>query len=144
MTLSVPMSTPGPMTAVGWTWFPMLVLRSASALTRRRAGHTAGDEERRVPPVTVARGTGGDGRAREGSRPVPALPMDRNMARSAGGPAVHRPKPDAPRVLVENRRHYELLVELAQHYAAQDDVERMLRAAMAAANYAWLAPVGLL
>jgi glycosyltransferase involved in cell wall biosynthesis len=57
---------------------------------------------------------------------------------------VHRPLEHSPRVLAENRRHYELLVEMARHYAGQGDVERVLRAAMAAANYAWLAPVGLL
>ena len=57
---------------------------------------------------------------------------------------MHRPLEHSPRVLAENRRHYELLVEMTRHYAAQGDVERVLRAAMAAANYAWLAPVGLM
>jgi glycosyltransferase involved in cell wall biosynthesis len=57
---------------------------------------------------------------------------------------VHRPLDHAPRVIAENRRRYELLVEMVQHYADQDDVERVLRAATVAANYAWLGPVGLL
>ncbi|WP_116449858.1 glycosyltransferase [Blastococcus litoris] len=47
-------------------------------------------------------------------------------------------------MLADNRRHYELLVEMARQHAEQGDVERVLRTAMAAANYAWLAPVGLL
>jgi hypothetical protein len=54
------------------------------------------------------------------------------------------PQEHAPAVVAENRRRYELLVEMAGHYARQGDVERVLRATMAAANYAWLAPVGLL
>jgi hypothetical protein len=33
---------------------------------------------------------------------------------------------------------------MAEHYAAQADVERVLKAATLAANYAWLAPIGLL
>lgn len=57
---------------------------------------------------------------------------------------MHRPLEIAPRVLAENRRRYELLLDMARHYAARDDVERVLAAAMLAANYAWLAPVGLL
>jgi len=47
-------------------------------------------------------------------------------------------------LVAENRRRYELLVEAAEHYAAQGDVERVLRWAMLAAHYAWLAPVGRL
>ncbi len=57
---------------------------------------------------------------------------------------MHRPLPHAPGVLAENRRHYELLVETALHHADRGDVERLLRATTIAANYAWLAPVGLL
>jgi glycosyltransferase involved in cell wall biosynthesis len=57
---------------------------------------------------------------------------------------VHRPLPHAPGVVAANRRHYELLVELAGHYAGQGDTEHALRAATLAATYAWLAPVGLL
>lgn len=57
---------------------------------------------------------------------------------------MHRPQPHAARVVLENRRHYELLVEMAGHYAGAGDVEHLLRAATVAANYAWLAPVGLL
>ncbi|MFP5369221.1 MAG: hypothetical protein ACLGI3_00495, partial [Actinomycetes bacterium] len=57
---------------------------------------------------------------------------------------MHRPLEHAPAVLAENRRHYELLVEMARHYAGQGDIENTLRAATGAANYAWLAPVGLL
>jgi len=57
---------------------------------------------------------------------------------------VHRPKPDAPAVLAENRRHYELLVEMVQRHAARGNTEGVLRSAVLAANYAWLAPVGLL
>jgi hypothetical protein len=57
---------------------------------------------------------------------------------------VHRPLPHAPRVLAGNREHYELLLDMVRHHAAQEDVERTLRSAMLAANYAWLAPVGLL
>ena len=57
---------------------------------------------------------------------------------------MHGAREHSQRVLAENRRHYELLVEMAQHYARQDDVDRVLAAAMAAGNYAWLAPVGLL
>src|SRR3954447_10044588 len=70
--------------------------------------------------------------------------MHRNMARNAGGPAVHRPQPYAPGVLAENRRRYELLVEMVRRYAGQGDVERLLRAALLAGQYAFLAPVGLL
>ena len=47
-------------------------------------------------------------------------------------------------MLADNRRHYELLVEMTRHYADRGDGERMLRAAMVAANYAWLAPIDLL
>jgi hypothetical protein len=47
-------------------------------------------------------------------------------------------------VVAQNREHYELLVELVRRYEQQGDAERVLRAAMLAANYAWLAPVGLL
>ncbi|TQN37465.1 glycosyltransferase involved in cell wall biosynthesis [Blastococcus colisei] len=57
---------------------------------------------------------------------------------------MHRPPDHSPGVIAENRRHYELLVEMARHYAGQGDVEHTLRAAMLAGNYAWLAPVGLL
>lgn len=57
---------------------------------------------------------------------------------------MHRPPKHSPRVLAENRRHHGLLVAMARHYASEGDVERVLRAAMAAANYAWLAPIGLL
>lgn len=57
---------------------------------------------------------------------------------------MHRPQPHAAAVVRENRRHYELLVEVAERYAAQGDVEHLLRAATVAANYAWLAPVGML
>lgn len=57
---------------------------------------------------------------------------------------MHRPLEHSRRVLADNRRHHGLLVAMARHYAEQGDVERVLRAAMAAANYAWLAPVGLL
>ena len=49
-----------------------------------------------------------------------------------------------PGVLTGNRRHYALLVRLVRQYAAQGDVEHVLRAAMLAANYAWWTPVGLL
>ncbi len=56
----------------------------------------------------------------------------------------HRPQEHAPRILAQNRRHYERLVDMARHYAGLGDVERVLRGAMFAANYAWLAPVGLL
>jgi glycosyltransferase involved in cell wall biosynthesis len=47
-------------------------------------------------------------------------------------------------VLAGHRRYYELLVELVRHHAGQGDVERVLRVAMLAGNYAWWAPVGLL
>ena len=57
---------------------------------------------------------------------------------------MHRPLAHAPDVLAENRRRYERLVDTVEHYAGQGDVERVLRAATVAANYAWLAPVGLL
>src|SRR4051794_5965117 len=67
-----------------------------------------------------------------------------NMVRSTGSPAVHRPPAYAPRVLAENRRRFELLVEMTRHYAGQGDAERVLRAAMLAGQYAFLAPVGLL
>jgi glycosyltransferase involved in cell wall biosynthesis len=66
------------------------------------------------------------------------------MVRSAGNPVVHRPAAYAPRVLAENRRRFELLVELTRHYAGRGDAERVLRAAMLAGQYAFLAPVGLL
>lgn len=56
----------------------------------------------------------------------------------------HRPSEHAPTILAQNRRHYEGLVGLVRHYADQGDAERVLRGAMVAANYAWLAPVGLL
>lgn len=55
-----------------------------------------------------------------------------------------RPPEHIPGVLAENRRHYELLVEMARNYAAKGDTERLLRAAQLAANYAWLAPIDLL
>jgi glycosyltransferase involved in cell wall biosynthesis len=54
---------------------------------------------------------------------------------------VHRPLEHAPGVLAENRRQYEAVVEIALHHAAQGDTERVLRAAMLAGNYAWLAPI---
>lgn len=57
---------------------------------------------------------------------------------------MHRPLPHAPGLLAENRRHYELLVEMAGHYTHRGDTERLLRTAVLAANYAFLAPVGLL
>lgn len=57
---------------------------------------------------------------------------------------MHRPLPHTPAVLAQNRRHYERLVELAVHHAGRGDVERVLRAATVAGNYAWLVPVGLL
>jgi hypothetical protein len=57
---------------------------------------------------------------------------------------VHRPLEHAPSVLAENRRHYEALVEVALHHAALGDAERVLRAAMLAGRYAWLAPIDLL
>jgi hypothetical protein len=57
---------------------------------------------------------------------------------------VHRPLEHAPGVLAENRLHYEAVVEVALHHAAQGDAERVLRAAMLAGNYAWLAPTDLL
>lgn len=57
---------------------------------------------------------------------------------------MHRPLGHAPKVLAENRRRYEHLVETVQHYAGQGDVERTLRAATGAANFAWEVPVGLL
>jgi glycosyltransferase involved in cell wall biosynthesis len=57
---------------------------------------------------------------------------------------VHRPPEHTAGVIAGNTRHYELLVEMARHYAEQGDVERVLRAAMLAGNYAWLAPIGLL
>lgn len=66
------------------------------------------------------------------------------MPRSAKGPVRSRLPAHAAGVLADNQRHYELLVELAAHYAARGDTERVLRTAMAAGNYAWLAPVGLL
>lgn len=59
-----------------------------------------------------------------------------------------RPPADAPAdasaVLTENRRRYELVVSMARHYADQGDVEHLLRAAMLAGQYAFLAPIGLL
>ncbi|MGY1680802.1 glycosyltransferase [Geodermatophilus sp. SYSU D01176] len=57
---------------------------------------------------------------------------------------MHRPLAHAPAVLAANRRNYELLVELARHYADRGDTEHVLRTATLAATYAWLAPVGLL
>jgi glycosyltransferase involved in cell wall biosynthesis len=57
---------------------------------------------------------------------------------------VTAPHPDSARLLAENRRHYELLVEVTAHHAARGDVERVLRASMVAANYGWLAHTGLL
>ena len=57
---------------------------------------------------------------------------------------MHRPLDHTPGVVAQNRRHYELLVEMVRQYAGRGDVERLLRAATVAANYAWLAPVGLL
>jgi glycosyltransferase involved in cell wall biosynthesis len=57
---------------------------------------------------------------------------------------VHRPKSYAAATLAHNRRHYELLLEMAGHAAETGDVERLLRTAVLAANYAWSAPVGLL
>lgn len=57
---------------------------------------------------------------------------------------MHRPLDHTPGVLAQNRRHYELLVEMVGHYAREGDGERVLRAATMAATYAWLAPVGLL
>lgn len=57
---------------------------------------------------------------------------------------MHRPLEHAPRIIAENRRHHERLVDLVGHHAGRGDVERTLRAAMGAANHAWLAPVGLL
>ena len=57
---------------------------------------------------------------------------------------MHRPLEHTPGVIAQNRRHYEHLVEMVRHYAGRGDVERLLRAATGAANYAWLAPVGLL
>lgn len=50
----------------------------------------------------------------------------------------------AAEVLAGHRRHYELLVDLVRHHAERGEVERVLRAAMLAGNYAWWAPVGLL
>lgn len=55
-----------------------------------------------------------------------------------------RPQKHTAGVVAENRRRYELLVGMVGHYAEQDDVENVLRAAMLAGNYAWWAPVGLL
>lgn len=55
-----------------------------------------------------------------------------------------RPQEHLLKVLAENRRHYELVVSMVRHYTRQGDTERVLRAAMLAANYAWLAPGGLL
>ena len=49
-----------------------------------------------------------------------------------------------PGVLAGNARHYELLMSIVEHYAAEEDTEYLLRAAMLAANYAWWTPVGLL
>jgi len=57
---------------------------------------------------------------------------------------VHRPLEHAPGVLAENRQQYEAVVEVAQHHAARGDAERVLRAAMLAGNYGWLAPSDLL
>jgi hypothetical protein len=66
------------------------------------------------------------------------------MARGTRGTAIHRPKPEAVQVLDANRRNHELLVEVARQHADRGDAERVLRSAMVAANYAWLAPTGLL
>jgi hypothetical protein len=57
---------------------------------------------------------------------------------------VPRPSQRTATVLAENRRHYELVVEMARRYAEQGDVEHVLRAGLLAANYAWTVPVGLL
>lgn len=57
---------------------------------------------------------------------------------------MHRPPPHTHRVLAENRLMYGRLVDLVAHHAAGDDVERVLRSATVAANYAWRAPTGLL
>jgi hypothetical protein len=57
---------------------------------------------------------------------------------------VPRPQAHTTAVLAENKRNHEKLVAMARHYAARGDVERLLRAATLAAQYAWLAPVGLL
>jgi glycosyltransferase involved in cell wall biosynthesis len=57
---------------------------------------------------------------------------------------VPRPQDHTAAVLAENKRHYRNLVAMVEHYAARGDVEHVLRAAVLAAHYAWLAPVGLL
>ncbi|MDT0278403.1 glycosyltransferase [Blastococcus goldschmidtiae] len=55
-----------------------------------------------------------------------------------------RSQADQSDVLAQNRQHYELLVWMAQRYAAVGDVEKVLRTAMLAGNYALWLPVGLL
>lgn len=57
---------------------------------------------------------------------------------------MHRPQHHAADTLAQNRRHHELLVEVALHHEGQGDAERVLRSVLLAANHAWTAPVGLL
>ncbi|WP_448614104.1 hypothetical protein [Modestobacter sp. URMC 112] len=57
---------------------------------------------------------------------------------------MHRPPAHVLRVLTENRVRYGRLLEVVERAAAEGDVERVLRGATVAANYAWRAPTGLL
>ena len=57
---------------------------------------------------------------------------------------MHRPPEHAHRVLAENRRRYDRLVDVVRWHAASGDTERVLRSAMLAASYGWYAPMGLL
>lgn len=57
---------------------------------------------------------------------------------------MHRPPEHAHRVLAENRRRYDRLVDVVRWHAASGDVERVLRSATLAAGYGWWAPMGLL
>ena len=57
---------------------------------------------------------------------------------------MHRPPEQAHRVLAENRRRYDRLVDVVRTHAAAGDTERVLRSATLAAAHGWWAPMGLL
>jgi glycosyltransferase involved in cell wall biosynthesis len=57
---------------------------------------------------------------------------------------VHRPPTEASRVLADNRRTYDRLIEIVRRHAERGDAERVLRSATLAANFGWCAPMGML
>ena len=57
---------------------------------------------------------------------------------------MYRAPVHAPSRLRENRRRYDQIVEVVARRASDGDLERVLRGATVAANYAWHAPIGVL